>query len=148
MQTDRLHRFALRVYYEDTDFSGVVYHAGYLRFLERGRTELLRDLGVDQTELFAGREGSPRFALAVVRMEIDFRQPARMDDVLVVETRTLAIGRASLTLRQRLLRGDESLVESFVRIAGVTNGRAARFPPALARALPATLAFSAPTSLA
>ena len=88
-----IHRFTVRVYYEDTDFSGVVYHANYLRFLERGRTETLRDAGLDHASLFAAE---PPLALAVARMEIDFRRPARMDDLLVVETVVAEVGGASL----------------------------------------------------
>ena len=120
-----LHRFPVRVYYEDTDFSGVVYHASYLRFLERGRTEMLRDLGVDQASLFAA---DPPLGFAVARMEIDFRRPARMDDLLEVETRVVEVGGASLTMRQRLLRSGDLLVEAGVRVAAVSRGRAARLP--------------------
>src|SRR3954464_5996626 len=81
---DGTHILPVRVYYEDTDFSGVVYHANYLRFLERGRTDFLRLAGVDQSTLPAGGDG---LILAVRRMALDFLKPARMDDVLVVETR-------------------------------------------------------------
>ena len=81
-----IHRFSVRVYYEDTDFSGVVYHAGYLRFLERGRPEMLRDLGVDQASLFGAE---PPLGFAVARMEIDFRRPARMDDLLAKKQETM-----------------------------------------------------------
>ena len=129
---DAVHRFAVRVYYEDTDFSGVVYHANYLRFLERGRTEMLRDLGIDQVALYAGE---PRIAFAVARMEIDFRRPARMDDLLDVETRVAEVGGASLSMRQRLLRGDEPLIEAVVRVAAVSRGRAVRLPGGVAARL-------------
>ena len=105
------HRLTIRVYYEDTDFSGVVYHANYLRFLERGRTELLRDLGVHQTDLYSGGSGQP-IAFAVAHITIDFRRPARMDDLVTVETERVSIGGASLVLRQRLLREDEVLVDA------------------------------------
>ena len=126
------HRFALRVYYEDTDFSGVVYHANYLRFLERGRTELLRARSIDQGALFDAAEP---LGFAVTAMEIAFRRPARMDDALVVETVTEAIGGASLTLRQRLLRDGDLLVEAVVRIAVLSRGRPARLPKDLAAKL-------------
>ena len=130
------HRFVVRVYYEDTDFSGVVYHANYLRFLERGRTEMLRSRGISQTDLFAGTgAGSVNFAVA--GMEIAFRRPARMDDVLEVETEILSIGGATLRLRQRLIRDAEVLVEATVRIATLSRGRAARLPPAIAAKLEA-----------
>ena len=128
----RIHRFPVRVYYEDTDFSGVVYHANYLRFLERGRTETLRDAGLDHASLFAAE---PPIALAVARMEIDFRRPARMDDLLVVETVVAETGGASLTMHQRLLRGDELLVDAKVRIAAVSQARAVRLPAGLAARL-------------
>ena len=116
----RVHRLTVRVYYEDTDFSGVVYHANYLRFLERGRTETLRDAGLDHATLFAA---DPPVALAVARMEIDFRRPARMDDLVEVETRVAALAGASLTMHQRLMRGDDVLVEATVRVAAVSRGR-------------------------
>lgn len=124
MRSD-VHRFSLRVYYEDTDFSGVVYHANYLRFLERGRTEMLRDLGVDQAALFVG---DAPVAFAVARMEIEFRRPARMDDLLSVETRVTAVGGASLTMHQALLCGPDILVDATVRVAAVSRGRAVRLP--------------------
>ena len=119
------HRFALRVYYEDTDFSGVVYHANYLRFLERGRTEMLRDRGIDQRALF---EAPEPIGFVVAAMEIAFRRPARMDEALVVETETAAIAGASLMLDQRLLRGDDLLVVASVRIAVLSRGRVVRLP--------------------
>lgn len=131
------HRLALRVYYEDTDFSGVVYHASYLRFLERGRTELLRGLGIDQAALFAAE---PPLAFAVAGMQIAFRRPALMDDVVEVETVVAAVGGASLVLRQRVLRGAEALVEAEVRVAAVSRGRPARLPRAVAERLTPGLA--------
>lgn len=130
------HRFTVRVYYEDTDFSGVVYHANYLRYLERGRTEMLRDRGIGQAELFAGG-GAESFGFAVVGLEIAFRRSARMDDVLEVETEIVAIGGATLRLRQRLVRDDDLLVDATVRIATLSRGRAARLPPAIAAKLKA-----------
>lgn len=127
------HRFEVRVYYEDTDFSGVVYHANYLRFLERGRTEMLRALGIGQVDLFAGDLGRP-IAFAVTRMEVDFRSPARMDDLLSVESEILAVGGASLTMRQRLRHGKKVLVEAAVKVAAISGGRVARLPaPLLAK---------------
>jgi acyl-CoA thioester hydrolase len=119
------HTLTLRVYYEDTDFSGVVYHASYLRFMERGRTEMLRAKDVNQQAIFAGAEP---FGFAVRKMGIDFHRPARMDDLLTVETTTTDIGGASLDLRQRILRGEELLVSADVRVACVANGRAMRLP--------------------
>jgi len=93
------HRIPIRVYYEDTDFSGLVYHASHLRFMERGRTELLRELGIHQRALLEGEAGGG-FFFVVRAMNLDFRRPALMDDLLTVETRVEAIGGASLTLAQ------------------------------------------------
>ncbi|HEX4767158.1 MAG TPA: tol-pal system-associated acyl-CoA thioesterase [Lichenihabitans sp.] len=126
------HRLAVRVYYEDTDFSGVVYHASYLRFFERGRTEFLRALGIGQAELFAG--GRP-LAFAVTHMTIDFRKAARMDDLIEVETDCVTLGRASLVMRQRLTRGADLLTEATVKIAAMAEGRVARLPGEIAARL-------------
>ncbi len=125
-------RLAIRVYYEDTDFSGVVYHASYLRFFERGRTEFLRTLGIGQAELFSG--GRP-LAFAVTHMTIDFRKPARMDDLVEVETECVAVGRASLVMRQRLTRGADLLTEATVKIAAMVGGRVTRLPGEIAARL-------------
>ena len=121
-------RLSVRVYYEDTDFSGVVYHANYLRFLERGRTELLRSAGVDQSMLHA--EGSG-LIFAVRRLTIDYLKPARMDDELTVETTTREVRGASLRLAQRILRTDEVLVTADVHVAAVASGRPVRIPERL-----------------
>jgi len=127
-------RFEVRVYYEDTDFSGVVYHASYLRFMERGRTELLRALGLSQGEIMAGKAGEV-FGFAVRAMSVEFLKPARMDDLLTIETRADAIGGASMDLDQRVLRGAEVLITAKVRIACVANGKPARIPKAVRAAL-------------
>ncbi|HEV7336650.1 acyl-CoA thioesterase [Bosea sp. WAO] len=122
------HRISVRVYYEDTDFSGVVYHASYLRFMERGRTELIRALGIEQRELF---DGDQALGFAVRRMTIDFVRPAVMDDLLTVETRpTLARG-ATMELDQRILRGEEVLITAQVKVACVGGGKARRIPDVL-----------------
>ncbi len=105
--------FPVRVYYEDTDMAGVVYYAGYLRFLERGRTEWLRALGVEQNRL-AQEEG---LVFAVRSLAIEYLRPARLDDQLAVLTELTLPGRAQVTLRQRIERGGETLVEATVRIA-------------------------------
>lgn len=127
-----VHRLPVRVYYEDTDFSGVVYHAGYLRFLERGRTDFLRLAGVDQSVLHDGGEG---LAFAVRRMTIDFLRPARMDDVVEVETRMAEVRGASLVIAQAIRRGDDMIVTADVRVALVRGGQPARIPDALRRIL-------------
>jgi acyl-CoA thioester hydrolase len=131
-----MHSHSVRVYYEDTDFSGVVYHASYLRFLERGRTEFLRAAGVAQNALFAA---DPPLALAVRRMAIEFERPARMDDELAVTTRLVDIGGASLALDQEIRRGAERLVRAEAIVACIGAGRAVRLPAALRSALSAWL---------
>ena len=105
--------FPVRVYYEDTDTAGVVYYAGYLRFLERGRTEWLRALGVEQFRL-AQEAG---IVFAVRSLNIEYLKPARLDDVLAVLTELTLAGRAQVTLKQRIERDGETLVEATVRIA-------------------------------
>ena len=138
---DGRHVMRLRVYYEDTDFTGLVYHASYLRFMERGRTNYLRLLGADQRALFeeASKE-APGFAFVVRSMQIDFRKPAHMDDVLDVVTATEEVRGASVTLHQRVLRGDDVLIEAHVQVAFVSGGRARRIPESLRTAMRAGLA--------
>ena len=128
----RVHHIAVRVYYEDTDFSGVVYHASYLRFMERGRTELIRALGVEQRELF---DGETALGFAVRKMTIDFLRPAVMDDLLTVETRSVEARGATMDLEQRVLRGEEVLITAQVRVACVGGGRARRIPDGLRKRL-------------
>jgi acyl-CoA thioester hydrolase len=118
---------AVRVYYEDTDFSGSVYHASYLRFLERGRTEFLRTLGIEHRELFAGG-GKRGYHFAVRSMAIEFLKPALMDDELLVETRISGLGGASIEMRQRISSGEQVLLTAEVRIAIVAEGKASRLP--------------------
>ncbi|HEU6441612.1 MAG TPA: tol-pal system-associated acyl-CoA thioesterase [Microvirga sp.] len=126
------HILPVRVYYEDTDFSARVYHASYLRFLERGRTELLRAVEVAQSNLHAEMDG---LAFVVRRMTIDFLGAALMDDVLTVVTRPKEMRGASMTLSQEVRRGDEVLVASDVMVACVRGGRAVRIPDELRAAL-------------
>src|SRR5437660_1110905 len=103
---DGRHVMPVRVYYEDTDFSGAVYHAGYLRFMERGRTNYLRLLGADQRVLFEeAAQDAPGFAFVVRSMQIEFLKPARMDDVLDIETLPEEVKGASILLHQRVTRG-------------------------------------------
>jgi acyl-CoA thioester hydrolase len=117
-----------RVYYADTDFSGVVYHARYLEFFERGRSDFLRLAGVHHTELADGKHGE-KIVWVVRRMEIDFRASARIDDILTIETRTVEISGARITMAQQLKRSDEILVEAKVEAAIIgENGRPRRFP--------------------
>ncbi|PSJ62346.1 tol-pal system-associated acyl-CoA thioesterase [Pseudaminobacter soli (ex Li et al. 2025)] len=122
------HRIMARVYYADTDFSGVVYHARYLEFFERGRSDFLRLAGVHHTELADGKHGE-KLVWIVRRMEIDFRSPARIDDILTVDTRTEDISGARIRMGQQLKRGEEVLVEAKVEAAIIgENGRPRRFP--------------------
>lgn len=116
----------VRVYWEDTDAGGVVYYANYLKFLERARTEWLRALGVEQTEL-AGQDG---VLFVVRRVEADYLKPARFNDALTVECRLAEVGRASLVMEQGVRRGDELLLSARVQAACVTAGefKPARIP--------------------
>ncbi|SFL73112.1 acyl-CoA thioester hydrolase [Bradyrhizobium sp. NFR13] len=135
---DGLHRMQVRVYYEDTDFSGIVYHANYLRFMERGRTNYLRLLGADQRALFAEAESeAPGFAFVVRSMQLEFLKPSRMDDLLEIVTRPLDVKGASITLGQEVRRGDELLLEAKVKVAFVSGGRAKPIPKALRIAMKA-----------
>lgn len=130
------HVMSVRVYHEDTDFTGVVYHASYLRFLERGRTNYLRLLGTDQRALFEqGEREAPGFHFVVRSITIEFLQPARMNDVLEIRTEPLEVKGASITLRQEVRRDGETLVEARVRVAFVAGGRARPIPKPLRLAM-------------
>ena len=129
---DGRHHMQVRVYYEDTDFSGIVYHANYLRFMERGRTNHLRLMGAEQHALFAEAQAeTPGFAFVVRSMQIDFLKPARMDDVLDVVTWPVAVKGASITLAQEVRRGEDVLVKAQVRVAFISEGRAQPIPKSL-----------------
>ncbi len=125
------HRLLARVYYADTDFSGVVYHARYLEFLERGRTDFLRLKGVHHTALEEGQLGEP-IVWIVRRMEIDFRLPARIDDMLVIETSVTEASGARVTMQQRIQRQNgDVLLEARVEAALINKqGRPRRMPAA------------------
>jgi acyl-CoA thioester hydrolase len=126
------HVMQVRVYYEDTDFSGIVYHANYLRFMERGRTNYLRLLGADHSVWFAEAQSqAPGLAFVVRAMQIDFLKSARMDDVLDVVTWPVAVKGASITLAQEVRRGEAVLVKAQVRVAFISEGRAQPIPKAL-----------------
>ena len=130
------HLMTVRVYYEDTDFSGIVYHANYLRFMERGRTNYLRLLGAGHRALFEqAQQEAPGFAFVVRSMKIEFLAPARMDDVLEVDTAPQEVSGASITLQQRIRRAGELLIEAQVRVAFVSGGRARPIPKALRLAM-------------
>jgi len=142
---DGRHWLVVRVYYEDTDFTGIVYHANYLRYMERGRTNYLRLIGADHRALFEATEKeAPGFAFVVRSMTIDFLKPARMDDVLEIVTEPEEVKGASGILRQRVMRGDELLVEARVRFAFISGGRARPIPKPLRIAMKADQDLLAP----
>ena len=117
-------------------FSGLVYHASYLRFMERGYTNYLRLLGANQRAMFEETEKeAPGFAFVVRSMQIEFRKAARMNDVLEVITMPHEVRGASITLDQRVVRGDDVLIEARVQVAFVSGGRARRIPEALRTAM-------------
>ena len=121
------HILTQRVYYEDTDFSGVVYHARYLHFMERGRTDYLRCLGIEQARMHAA-EGEG-LAFVVHRMEIDFKGSSRMDDILTIVTRTDKAVGAKLVLDQQVRLGERVLIAAKVVVAAVNRaGRPRRLP--------------------
>ena len=135
---DGRHTMAVRVYYEDTDFTGIVYHANYLRFMERGRTNYLRLIGADHRALFEETEKeAPGFAFVVRAMTIDFLKPARMDDLLDIVTAPEEVKGASITLKQQCRRGEEVLCEASVRVAFISQGRARPIPKPLRVAMKA-----------
>ncbi|EAU41066.1 hypothetical protein FP2506_12404 [Fulvimarina pelagi HTCC2506] len=126
--TDEGHELDVRIYFEDTDFSGVVYHARYLHFLERGRSDFLRLKGIGHRQLMSGSLGNP-MAFAVRKMEIEFLRPARIDEVLLVSTRTRQLGGARVLLDQSISRDGEVLVEAQVKVAVISpEGRPMRMP--------------------
>ena len=131
--TSGVHRLAVRVYYEDKEFSGNVYPAHYLTFSERGRSDFLRVAGIDQNALFGA--GDP-IMFVVRRMVCDFLRPARFDDLLTVETSSGEMTGARFVLSQRVLRGAEVLFTADVTVALIDRrGRPKRVPPEMARAL-------------
>ena len=107
----REHRLPVRVYYEDTDFTGLVYHANYLRFFERGRSDFLRAAGVGHAELL---EAEPPLAFVVAEMTVRFLKPARIDDALTVRTRYEAVKGPRLIIEQAITRGDDVLCTASV----------------------------------
>lgn len=127
LPTARMFSLAVRVYYEDTDAGGIVYYANYFRFLERGRTELLRALGHDQHALM-----KVGVAFAVRSASAEFLKPARLDDVLSLETAVSSLGRAQLTFSQRILRDRELLLDATIRVACIDPARGKPIPMPLA----------------
>lgn len=126
-----VHRLALRVYFEDTDLSGVVYHANYLRWFERARTEMLRLLGIEQRAVQEAGEG----AYAVTELAIRYLSPARLDDAIVIESRAVELRPASCRIVQRAFKGETLLAEARLRVGFVgADGRPRRQPEAWRRA--------------
>lgn len=138
----KTHLLPIRVYYEDTDFSGIVYHANYLRYLERGRSDFLRLAGISHTEL---RTLDQPIAFAVVHMDISFKKAARIDDALVVRTRYEAMKGVRFVARQSIHRGDDLVLEAAVQAVCIDmTGRARRPPPPVAEQLQAWFTPVAP----
>lgn len=135
---DGRHHMQVRVYLEDTDAGQIVYHASFLRFMERARTNYLRLLGTHQQELLnEAREDAPGFAFVVRSMRIDFLKFAMMDDLLEVVTVPEDVKGASITLFQECRRGTDLLVTASVRVAFISGGKAQRIPKALRVAMKA-----------
>ena len=132
------HRYALRVYYEDTDLSGVVYHANYLRWFERARSDFLRLLGIDQRAAHEAGEG----AWAVAEITVRYRAPARLDDTVMIVSHVEQLGRASCRMRQLAFRGDVVLAEANLRLGFVAPDGRPRPQPAAWR-----IAFASITPL-
>jgi acyl-CoA thioester hydrolase len=126
------HLLPIRVYFEDTDAGGVAYHASYVRWAERGRTDMLRQLGTDARRLIDGSDSLEPAAFVVRRMNCDFNRPARMDDVLEVVTRVKDIGGASVTLNQSIQGGGKTLFEAEVMVVLVSvSGKPLRISSAV-----------------
>lgn len=120
-----MHRFDLRVYYEDTDLAGIVYYANYLKFIERARTEWVRDLGIDQTKL----KQDEGIVFAVRRVEADYLQPAKFDDALTIVTALTKVTGARIVLTQTVKRGDADLFAAIVTLVALQDdGTPARIP--------------------
>ncbi len=120
-----MHEFPIRVYYEDTDMAGIVYYANYLKFIERARSDWVRQKGVDQNAM----KGEDGVVFAVRKVEADYLMPAKFDDELLVETRAIQVTGARLVMEQIVKRGNELLFQAIVTIVCVgENGQAARLP--------------------
>ena len=122
----RVHHFALRAYFEDTDVSGVVYHANYLKYMERARSDMLRAAGIDQRAAIESGEG----VYVVADLAINYRASAKLDDDLVVLSEVVAVRAASCSIQQRVMRGTDVLTEAKVTAAFVREGRPKRQPRA------------------
>ncbi|WP_310224016.1 YbgC/FadM family acyl-CoA thioesterase [Sphingobium xenophagum] len=122
-----VHHFPLRIYFEDTDLSGLVYHANYLRYMERARSDMLRLAGIDQRAAHEAGTG----VYAVTDLQIRYRRPARLDDDLMVVSRVAQVNAATCTIHQSVMRGDEQLTDASICVAWLTpQGRPQRQPKA------------------
>lgn len=124
----RVHALPVRIYYEDTDFSGIVYHANYLRYFERGRSDFLRLAGIHHTELLAGAEA---LAFAVNKIAMEFLKPARIDDALTVETEFQTMRGPRIFIAQKVERAGEILVKAEVQVCCISLTGRPRKPPTL-----------------
>lgn len=122
----REHVLPVRIYYEDTDFTGMVYHANYLRYFERGRSDFFRIAGISHTELLKLPEPT---AFTIVRIELDFKRAARVDDALLVRTTYDAVKGARLMVSQRIVRGDELIAQAQVEAVCISLEGRAKKPP-------------------
>lgn len=133
---DHWHYFACRVYYEDTDFSGIVYHANYLKYMERARSDMLHALGMDQRAAFEAAEG----AYAVVDLQIKYVAPAKFQDDLLVISHVSELRKASVYIEQLIMRGAEKIASARVQAAFLTPaGRPRRQPEAWTKAFAAVM---------
>ena len=123
-----MHTIRIKIYYEDTDAGGVVYYANYLRFMERGRTELLSDKGIDVAEYH-----SKGYFFPVVHVDIHYRRPAKLGEIIEVSSEVIEMTNASITFKQEIFRDDAVLVEATVKLACINrDGKPQRIPPGLA----------------
>ena len=122
----RVHHFALRAYFEDTDVSGVVYHANYLKYMERARSDMLRAAGIDQRAAIESGEG----VYVVADLQIKYRASAKLDDDLLVLSEVIEVRAASCAIQQRVMRGTDVLTEAKVTAAFIWEGRPKRQPRA------------------
>jgi len=122
----RTHHFALRVYFEDTDVAGIVYHANYLKFIERARSDMLRAAGIDQRAAIESGEG----VYVVAEARIRYSAPAKLDDALIVLSEVRQVRAASCTIQQRVMRGTQLLAEAEITAAFLSEGRPKRQPRA------------------
>lgn len=119
------HQLPIRVYYEDTDMAGIVYHANYLRYIERARSEWVRELGIDQREM----KEADGLVFVVRRVEADYLSPARLDDLLTVETETVQLTGVRWILEQKVKRGEDVLFQALVTVVTMTDtGHPTRMP--------------------